>query len=125
MHRYGGSWFASPFLTACPRVVNLTALQTAGVVFSVFTATGGVFHTARAALQTATNLCMIVVSSHESVRCGDRETADAVAVDTAGDVSSGPTMIGKLSSALFVSCAKGGKHRASPPDFFCLSFGSS
>ena len=68
---------------------------------------------------------MLVVSSHELVRCGNSETPDAVAVDTAGDVSSGSAVIDKLSSALFVSYAKGEKHRASPPDFFCLSFGSS
>ena len=60
---------------------------------------------------------MLVVSSHELVRCGNSETPDAVAVDTAGDVSSGSPFIDKLPFASFVSCAKGGKHRASPPNF--------
>ena len=30
---YGGSWFGRSFLAACPRVINLTALQTAAVSF--------------------------------------------------------------------------------------------
>ena len=76
VHRYGGSWFASSFFTACPRVVTPTTLQAAGVISSVFTATGRAFHTVRAALQAATKRCILVISSYELVGSGNRETPD-------------------------------------------------
>ena len=76
VHRYSGSWFASSFFTAWQRFVTPTTLQTAGVIFSEFTATGHAFHTVRAALLAATNRCMLVVSCYELVGSGNRETPD-------------------------------------------------
>ena len=53
---YDGSWFDCSFFTACPRVITLTAFQTAGVFLScVYDYRSNC--TVQAVLQTATNRC--------------------------------------------------------------------
>ena len=51
---YGGSWFGRSFLAACPRVINLTALQTAAVSFPCVNDYRALV-TVQTVLQTATN----------------------------------------------------------------------
>ena len=65
LHLYGSFWFDCSFFTACPRVVTLTTLQTAGVFVCAhdYSAVRAV----QATLQTAT----AVFCSRELVSCGN------------------------------------------------------
>ena len=59
-------WFDCSFFTACPRVVNLTALQTAGTFVCA--------HDYRAARRYGAGSPTAVVCSRELVRCGNGGT---------------------------------------------------
>ena len=79
---YGTRWViigSIALLTACLRVITLTALQTAGEFLSCVHDYRA-FCTVQAVLQTATIIAavLVVVSSHEFVSRGNRGNSDAI-----------------------------------------------